>query len=234
MSDDIFLVSTTLNERAYGRWAERDAYRGTDAPYRLHCLMSEVFGGRAPLRPYRVVERPGRPRTILAYSRTAPSDIRRLARETGYALKMRALGTDELRARPVPRIRTGQCLVVSVLAAPHRRRNGTTEMDAHSVSGGSPERAARERSYAAWLAEKIERSNSARLLDATLIRWERTREMRSKNRPPILITRAEMTGVLEVRSEPGFRALLATGIGRHRAYGYGMLMIEGTAPENGR
>lgn len=233
MSNEIFLVSTTLDERAYGRWAEKDAYRGTDAPYRLHCLISEVFGGQAPLRPYRIVESPGRPRTIFAYSRTAPAEIRRLARETGSALTMRALGTDALRAGPVPRIRPGQRLVVSVLAASHRRRNGTTEMDAHSMSGGSPERAARERSYAAWLAEKIERTGGAQLLSATLMRWERAREMRSRNRPPILITRAEMTGVLEVRSEPEFRALLATGVGRHRAYGYGMLMIEGTAPEKG-
>ena len=233
MRDEIFLVSATLDERAYGRWAERDAYRGTDAPYRLHCLMSEVFGGRTPLRPYRVIERPGRPRTIFAYSRTAPDDIRRLARETGSALKMRALGTGALRARPIPRFRPGQRLFVSVLAAPHRRRNGTTEMDAHSMSGEGPERAARERSYVKWLTERIERPGAARLLSAALMRWERAREMRSRNRPPILITRAEMTGVLEVRSEPGFRSLLATGVGRHRAYGYGMLMIEGTAPEKG-
>jgi len=44
-----------------------------------------------------------------------------------------------------------------------------------------------------------------------------------------LSTKDAGTGVLQVRDSAAFAALLARGIGRHRAFGFGMLLLKPAA-----
>ncbi len=241
MSAELHLVSTNIGERAYGRWAERPAHTGTDPSYRIHCLLSETFGGRSPLRPFRLISEPGRPRIILAYSPMSAWLItqaaeRALSENPGRFPKS-VLSLGDLKSVPAPRMDRGTRLAFSVLAVPHRRMDGSREMDAHSLalkrareSGLKPP--TREASYTEWMTARIERTGGAIVSSAWINRWERAFELRNKNRPPARITRADLGGVLSVRDPDLFTGLLARGIGRHRGYGYGMIMIEGIAPEN--
>ena len=64
-----------------------------------------------------------------------------------------------------------------------------------------------------------------------LIRWHRVREQRDRRNSSVLLTRAEIGGVLCIKKPDAFSGLLAAGIGRHRAYGYGLIMVEGMAPD---
>ena len=241
MSAELHLVSTAIGERAYGRWAERPAYADTDPSYRIHCLLSETFGGGSPLSPFRLMSSPGRQRSILAYSPMEAGLIvqtaERVMSERAGRFPKSVLSLGELRTVRVPLLQTGQKLAVSVLAVPHRRMDGSREMDAHGLalrrareSGLKPP--TREASYTAWMTHRIERTGGATLSAAWINSWERASELRNKNRRPARITRAELGGVLTVRDPGLFTGLLARGIGRHRGYGYGMIMIEGVAPDD--
>ena len=225
MSGELHLVSTTINERAYGRWAERPAHAGADPSYRIHRLLSETFGGGSPLSPFRLMSSPGRPRIILAYSPMSASLItqtaERVMSETPGRFPKNVLSLERLRTVPVPRMDRGTRLAFSLLAVPHRRMDGSREMDAHGLalrrareSGLKPP--TRETSYTAWMTHRIERTGGATLSAAWINSWERASELRNKTRRPARITRAELGGVLTVRHPDLFTGLLARGIGRHR------------------
>ena len=96
----VHLISTDMDERYYGRWAERPAYAGTDPSYRIHCLIRETFGPGRILRPFRVVNGRGR-RRLLAYSPMTADQIRERAKSADTT-RRKALSTGTLRSIELP------------------------------------------------------------------------------------------------------------------------------------
>ena len=91
----------------------------------------------------------------------------------------------------------------------------------------------REAVYRDWLASKLAGCGGA-ILDTEKTRlasFRRTRAVRKLHRRHSEGPDALMRGELEVTDSAAFGALLARGIGRHRAYGYGMLLL---SPASGR
>ena len=82
----------------------------------------------------------------------------------------------------------------------------------------------REDVYSDWLEEQIRR-RGAQLDEVSLKSFQRTRIIRRRGSRPIEGPNAVMSGVLTVTDGEKFAKLLARGIGRHRAYGYGMLLL---------
>jgi CRISPR system Cascade subunit CasE len=80
------------------------------------------------------------------------------------------------------------------------------------------------------LRGQLARSGAARFQEAKLVRFQRERLARQTHRgerrwefcdrPD-----ATMTGTLEVADAAAFHALLTRGVGRHRAFGFGMLLL---------
>ena len=189
-------------------------------------------------------------RALLATAaETAPPEVARvLALDTISEREMpsawttgRRLGFD-IRVRPVVRVKAG---------LPDPRQPGTTykegaELDAFFVEAlrthpdgrpkivdGTPSASAmvtaertREAVYRDWLAARL--GNAATLDPAatTLQRFERSRVARLGHAPEG--PDATFHGELEVGDPEAFATLLANGIGRHKAYGYGMLMLRPT------
>jgi CRISPR system Cascade subunit CasE len=90
----------------------------------------------------------------------------------------------------------------------------------------------REAVYAAWLVRAIDRTGGARVLPGALAikAMKRTRLYTGDNHRPGGMARVEgpdviATGVLEVCDPLRFAALVARGLGRHRAFGFGMLLL---------
>ena len=86
----------------------------------------------------------------------------------------------------------------------------------------------REQVYSEWLSGQLARLGGASLdLERTkLISFQRTRAYRKRrgsrySEGPDAVVR----GVFTVTNSEAFTALLARGVGRHRAYGYGMLLL---------
>lgn len=87
----------------------------------------------------------------------------------------------------------------------------------------------REAVYRRWLTERL--AGAARLDGASLARMERTRIARTKTAEgPDAVFHGELT----VTDGDAFARMLAKGVGRHTAYGYGMLLLRPARdPEKG-
>ncbi len=85
----------------------------------------------------------------------------------------------------------------------------------------------REAVYAEWLSDQLQRRGGAALdMEHTkLVSFQRTRAMRKLHGRHSEGPDAVMRGVLTITDAGAFADLLARGVGRHRAYGYGMLLL---------
>ena len=221
----VHLISTDIDERYYGRWAERPAYAGTDPSYRIHCLVRETFGPRRILRPFRVVN--GRGRCLLGYSPMTADEIRERARaKSAGTTRRKALSVETLRSIELPSFQTGDRLSFSVLAVPHRRSNGVREIDAFRLARRDG-CASRQDAYVDWLRDRAERSGIVAVETARLVSYDVTPQIRRRRHSHLPITRADITGTLRIRRPDRLGEFMLAGIGRHRAYGYGMMMIRG-------
>lgn len=115
------------------------------------------------------------------------------------------------------------------------------EMDAfiHALRVAPPAtHLTREGVYCSWLGDHLAREGAATLERASLVEFQHEHASRhvqpkvdNQPRKSVRIDRpdAVIEGVLEVKDARAFRALLARGVGRHRAYGFGMLVIDARA-----
>lgn len=97
----------------------------------------------------------------------------------------------------------------------------------------SPEAPAPDRSavYADWLRAALERSHGATLESAELVSFQlsalfRRTQGQIRKPHPVNFPDATLRGTLTVADPTAFSALLARGVGRHRAFGFGMLLLE--------
>ena len=97
--------------------------------------------------------------------------------------------------------------------------------------GGMPR--TREEVYRDWLAEQFQRRGGVDLDRGrtTLVSFQRTRDHRKLHARHSEGPDALMRGDLTVTDPAAFAALLARGIGRHRAYGFGMLLLRPPQPD---
>ena len=88
----------------------------------------------------------------------------------------------------------------------------------------------REDVYTDWLSDQLWRHGCAELESASLQTFQRTRAVRSLQGRPVEGPSALMRGVLRVNDAEAFSRLIERGVGRHRAYGYGMLLLRPPRP----
>lgn len=108
-------------------------------------------------------------------------------------------------------------------------RRRSAEIDAYVAALRSTPGAPVDRKavYDAWTRQMLEAGGvrvGALRFDG-LDRVGVTRRDASRRLRPVNGQSAELVGVLEVVDADAFQALLARGIGRHRAFGYGMLLL---------
>lgn len=215
----------------------------TDWGYLVHCHLGELFGERAPA-PF-VIEGHGRGTLeVLGYSEASGQQLREHA--DGFADPLVHAGCDwgrfasnQLPAtwRPGTRLgfRVRACPTVRMNRDdPPRHRKGA-EVDAFLAScwkQASPDVPVdREAVYRGWLAREFDRGGGAAgLVHMALRGFQRERVMRrtqGAERTTRLQERPEawLEGSLEVRDEAAFQALLRRGVGRHRAFGFGMILL---------
>jgi CRISPR system Cascade subunit CasE len=90
----------------------------------------------------------------------------------------------------------------------------------------------REAVYADWLKRQFEDVadlHEVRMIAFclnTVVRRTAAQAEGARSKRPVQGPDAMFTGVLQVRDSAAFAAQLARGIGRHRAFGFGMLMLK--------
>ena len=244
----LHLVRTRIDASPLAAFAATQGVLDDDQGYALHLALRRRFGAAAP-QPWRLLD----DGMLLGYA-TDPAALalpRALPDPTGdwsgpaeifpAPFENRVMPTTwakglvlrfDLRVRPVRRRGT----LVRAARAETGAFDPGTERDAFlsAVEGLDEDRHDRTRAtvYVEWLAERL--TPAAHLDAAELTTFRRSRVVRSLpgkgGRGPggrgIEGPDAVLSGRLTVTDGAGFAALLAGGVGRHLAFGYGMLLLK--------
>lgn len=237
----LYLIRLDPDPHAAARWfaAEKLLPRsGEDDGYAWHALLSAVFDKAHAPKPFRTVTRRGRPMQLLAYTGRDPATLQEAAHDFADPLALAAIGLApgvSLAVRPLPSFARGRRLGFSLQVRPTVRtdrdadRAKSAEIDAfvaamRAAPGTSPDR---KTVYAEWACAKLA-AGGASVLDLRFDGLNRIPVMRrdaSRALATVQGHSASLTGLLEVTDADAFAALLARGVGRHRAFGYGMLLL---------
>ena len=215
---------------------------GGDPGYALHAVFRASFGDLAP-RPFRLLV-PGEPGggpsgRLFAYSARPLAELK--SRAALFAdpafLNVLALDTAEDKTMPTD-FPAGTRLGFAVRLRPVRRTgasaDGTIRAREHDVYSPGPEgagAAVRADVYRDWLADQLSREDAASLERAEIVSLKRTK-LFARDRSGAAAARrapdgpdAVFSGTLRVGDGAAFAALLARGVGRFRAFGFGMLLL---------
>jgi CRISPR system Cascade subunit CasE len=256
-----YLMHCQPDPRQLTIWATKHHLLGPqgDLGYALHGLLRAAFGDYAP-KPFSYADtRIG----LLAYTRVAQNELNELAALAPPDVAG-ALGLDAgLRTRAFPQSwKAGQILGFSVRVRPVRRARDGRERDVFlpaiekaerdaavdraavdraAVDRAAVDRAAvdRETVYREWLAQQLGAQGAARLLDASMTRFQLTKALRrtqaiegsDDGRKVRFVCGPDATfaGHLQIDDPEAFARQVERGIGRHRAFGVGMLLLRPAA-----
>jgi CRISPR system Cascade subunit CasE len=251
MPDALRMVRLRVEARRLYELARRRrlSARAEDVGYLVHCQLKELFGDDAPA-PFSVLDGAGRWLTVLGYSTRPAAELVDYARTYADPAALAGGDLSTLVDKELPSSwSTGKILGFEVRACPVVRLASDLKLDGAGTMRKGAEVDAflarcwrtdepmdRDTVYREWLAKEIDRRGGLRLISTRLEAHKRTgllrrtqgdeRKSRVAERPDVTFT-----GVAEVVDGAAFSTLLARGIGRHRAFGFGMLLLRPPRPE---
>lgn len=211
-----------------------------DLGYALHAATRATLGVFAP-RPFCVRARDGVDELVGYVAAHADDILRAASLPTQDLAAAAAIGLETMSAKTMPRDwRAGERLSFEVRATPlvrsrNVRQGAVVEVDAayhDSLAGDTP--GDREGAYGPWLQRELARGGAAALQGWRLHAFKLTpvarRSQADAGRHGRELARGQLPdltarGELIVGDGPAFAALLARGLGRHRAFGYGCLLL---------
>ena len=187
---------------------------------------------------------------VLAYGHHPSPELQDIAQLLALPAVYQAVSWAEAGFKPMPaRFPAGLTLGFEVRACPvvrlgrgNRHREPGSEVDAAlaaawaAADGGLPEVPGREAVYRTWLADQIAKTGGARLREVKIAADRRVRLFRrgarpepesARKRPAATFQHPDIVfrGRLEVADPDAFTRWLARGVGRHRAFGFGMVLL---------
>ena len=243
-AEPLYLMHTQPDPQQLAAWAVRHRLLDSqgDLGYALHALLRAAFGQQAP-QPFWY---PDAKQGLLAYTGLSSPELMQKTALADPDISA-ALGLGQtlhypgLRARLFPtHWPIGHSLGFEVRVRPIIREGKTgRERDVFLAAIEKVLDSELDRStvYVQWLRELFARQGGAELLDATVTRYQQLGVMRKTQKEATSDARKNhlvngpdvvMTGQLSVRDSLAFAKLLTAGIGRHRAFGFGLLMLRST------
>ena len=232
---NLHLLHLLPDPQVLSAWATRHRLLSPDGDegYALHALLTATFGALAP-KPFRYLDHR---RGLLAYTDTPADQLQELAALAAPDIAQ-ALGLNHFAARPFPTAwREGFLLGFEVRARPVLRTTQGRERDAylqaieaHDAGDSLPSRAT---VYLSWLGQQLTKDQAAELIEAHLVSFKLSRVTRRGTQNEGDQRRlktptgpdAVFKGILRVTNGDAFASLVTRGIGRHRAFGFGMLLL---------
>ena len=248
----LHLIRAALSMDKLARWsAERGWIRrgahvaGFDEGRALHHLLDELFGPGI-LRPFRLlIAAGGRQANLYGYSNKNDADLREAARVHGLPEHIAVIALDRLEGKEMPAVWTpGRRLGFDLRVRPIRRLKSSlaaggqtfckgAELDAFLIealrrhpdnsAGMAATKRSRESVYLDWLDARFGEAARVDRAFTRLASFRRVRVSRGSFGPEG--PDATFHGALTIDRPDRFDELLARGVGRHRAYGYGMLLL---------
>ena len=248
----LYLIRVPMETKALGSWADERGWvrhRGRlsdfDEGRALHHLLDEALGPGL-LRPFRLLVPPRRATGYLyAYSRCNAEELAGRARCYALPDHLAVLRTEAMQSKTMPgEWRVGQKLGFDLRARPIRRLTGEFEsangkkykagaeldafmLEAFTEFGADPDgmkKAGRTREavYLDWLSERLAPWATLDRACSHLAGFRRNRAARNGG---VEGPDSTIQGTVTISDGSGFGELLERGIGRHCAYGYGMLLL---------
>lgn len=236
----LHLVELPLSLRALNLWAGGRELRADEGTI-LHHLLGETFGP-ATLQPFRLMVAPrAQSGTLYAYSAVDADTLCKQAQATLTPALAAVINLERLRSlpRPVTAFFAGQRLGFDMRLRPVVRlasslvgvdENGSkvsfrkgAEVDAFLASAMRERQMQRQDVYLDWLAARLGQAAELDISASRLASFQRTRVQRDGRQ--IEGPDAVVHGTLTVTDPAAFSDLLVRGVGRHRSYGYGMLLL---------
>ena len=240
-SEPLYLLHTQPDPQRLAAWAARHRLldKEGDLGYALHALLHAAFGEHAP-QPFRYLDAE---QGLLAYTSLDAAGLAQLVALADPDVAA-ALGLGQTRqhggmnVRPFPtQWAVGHTLGFEVRVRPIIREGKTgRERDAFLAVAEKAQGGALDRGevYVQWLRELLARQGGAELIDARMTRYQQlgvTRKSQKGSADDARHSRlvngpdAVLAGQLRVTNSQAFAQLLANGLGRHRAFGFGLLML---------
>jgi len=219
--------------------------RDLDTGYLVHCALRALFGELAP-QPFALTDRSGKQQRVLAYGVGSPDRLREHADSFAEPGVHSACAWDRFAGKLMPATwHEGRRLAFSLRACPVVRMASAgahhakgAEVDAFLArcwAAGDPSTPVdRNAVYTEWLANALERAGGVRLCSATIDGFKLTRMLRrtqGEERRGAKVERPDVVfhGEGEGTDAAGCGRLLRRGGGRHRAFGFGMLLLRPVA-----
>jgi CRISPR system Cascade subunit CasE len=232
---------------ALARWVAATGQRALqdDTGYALHAALRATLGELAP-KPFALLERPG-VLQLIGYSRHSVEELHdALAQgeisDPGAAAALGLQQPANTLIKPMPaRWRAGDRMSFEVRVAPVVRSRqqpggGYPEIDAAfhpdfaAAAGGD-----REAAHRAWLARELARGGAATLLTSRALAFRLAPIARrhaqadghhgGRSTRQGLLPDLCVRGQLQLDDPLAFDALLGRGLGRHRSFGFGCLLV---------
>ena len=229
------MIRAEINVRDFQRWM--GTRRLQDQDHAMHCLLTECFGDLAP-KPFRlIIPRGSATGCLYGYGQNNAGALREAAAICADPLQSRIIPAGGVDSKPMPsEWQANKRLGFDVRVRPIvRKARGSgreeAEVDAFQVKAETfrPKEMpfTREQVYAQWLSEQFSRKGGATLESDSvkLVSFQRTRSYRKLRSRHTEGPDAVMRGTLTITDPRAFAAMLSQGIGRHRAYGFGMLLL---------
>jgi len=231
------LVDLKLDPSRLVRFAEAHGHNSVqdeDHGYSVHSWLKACFADLAP-KTHRLMERRDGQLRLLAYCDSDREALYQHATVYAEPVAAEVASWESLASKEMPaRWKVGQRLGFEVRVCPINRSE-TGERDVYLASIDHAKAAGqaistREEVYQQWLSRQL--GPAAAVVALRLIGFRRIRGLRRRHRGgrasgyhTIERPDALFVGLLEVRDPQLFTALLERGLGRHRAFGFGMLLL---------
>ena len=248
----LFLIRTVLRLETLARWSAERGFvrrggveRGFDEGRALHHLLDEMFGPRT-IKPFRLlVTAGGRTANLYGYSEYGAEELRGAATMYGLPEHIKVIHPSRVETKRMPsEWKQGQRLGFDLRVRPVRRlgaplENGNAifrkgaELDAFLVEalrlhpqnnvGMSKSARSREAVYLDWLEDRFDPAAEIHRDATNLAKFQRVCISRGSSGPEG--PDAVFHGALTIKNPDRFMELLSRGVGRHRTYGFGMLLL---------
>jgi len=247
----LHLVQILPRSAALIDFAHRAGLPDADPGYLWHRALRDAFGEAAP-QPFRVLDAADRPTRLLGYSAATADGLREALALAPPDLD-RVFPPASIDAKPLPlpfasgrrlAFEARLCPIVRTAASEGGRKRELDAFIHHAESIRDDPKPEREPVYRHWLADRLEaagaRLEQARMTSFRLVPLVRRRHPRpdsgeEEGRPTRLLAQGKRAaarrpevvfeGTLEITDGESFARGLARGIGRHRAFGFGMLLL---------
>ena len=229
----IYLMKADINLRNMARWAAEENHSDPDRT--AHCLLTESFGPEDAPRPFliKATEEYGNLQgTLLAYTRMTVEGLQELAERHQRLAHASVLDPETIKAVRTPtQWEEGQTLEFEIRTKP-TKRSSSRQDGGHGREQdfflASPTNSSRAETYCQWLARTMSRQG-ALLADPTTMTVRQLSLRRTKHQnnsgwhtaPDVTIT-----GPATVINPQLMEQAIANGLGRHKGYGYGMLLLK--------